>query len=219
MWHDMISDFLEPAKRGTSRGDLARSNCGSPAPSTTGGGHGEKSFPRQRPERGGGRTLVPANFRFCRANFLLKSCNCRRFAFVHSKITRPAWAISPSSPGSEPCLILCAWFCAFPIARNDAGQIIADHDATVRHERADAACLAAEAMARTAPYIAAVAFNRVIDLVAGECSRPEILMSFGDACRARAVGRLTAWIERRPDVRRQTIRKAPGEQHRRGFFC
>jgi hypothetical protein len=70
---------------------------------------------------------------------------------------------------------------AFPIARSDAGNILADHDATVRCESADATCLAAEAFARTAPYVAGVAFTRVIDLIVGECSRPEILMSFGDA--------------------------------------
>jgi hypothetical protein len=57
-------------------------------------------------------------------------------------------------------------FAAFPIARND--------------DSADAACLAAEAMARTPPYCAAVAFTRLIDLVAGECSRSEIIMSFGE---------------------------------------
>jgi hypothetical protein len=45
-------------------------------------------------------------------------------------------------------------FGAFPIARSDSGHILADHDATARCESANAACLAAEQMARTAPYVA-----------------------------------------------------------------
>ena len=40
-------------------------------------------------------------------------------------------------------------FCAFPIARNDTGT--PGHSATTRHETADAACLAAEAMAGMTP--------------------------------------------------------------------
>jgi hypothetical protein len=73
-------------------------------------------------------------------------------------------------------------FGAFPIARNDLRHIFADHEATTRHETADEACLAAaEAFARTAAYVAGVAFTRVIDLIAGECGRPEVIMSFGDA--------------------------------------
>jgi hypothetical protein len=54
-------------------------------------------------------------------------------------------------------------FGAFPIARNDLGHIFADHEATARHETADEACFAAEAFARTAAYVAGVAFTRVID--------------------------------------------------------
>ena len=54
---------------------------------------------------------------------------------------------------------------AFPIARNDAGHLIPDYDATARHETADEACLAAEKFARTPPYVACVAFIRFIDLV------------------------------------------------------
>ena len=81
-------------------------------------------------------------------------------------------------------------FGAFPIARTDAGDIVADHDATVRCPDADAACLAAEQMARKHPYVAGVAFTRTIDLIVGECSRAEILMSFGDpAARERWIGR------------------------------
>jgi hypothetical protein len=60
--------------------------------------------------------------------------------------------------------------------------LIPDHDATVRRESADAVCMAP-------PYIAAVAFTRLIDLVAGECSRPETIMSFGEpAARERWAG-------------------------------
>ena len=44
-----------------------------------------------------------------------------------------------------------------------------------------AAALAAEAFARTVPYVAGVPVTRVIDLIVGECSRPEILMNFSDA--------------------------------------
>jgi hypothetical protein len=45
-------------------------------------------------------------------------------------------------------------------------------------------------MARKAPYVAGVAFTRTIDLIVGEYSRSEILMSFGDpAARERWFGR------------------------------
>ena len=46
---------------------------------------------------------------------------------------------------------------AFPIARNDAGHLTPDYDATTRHETAGEACLAAEKFARTPPYVAGVA--------------------------------------------------------------
>ena len=46
---------------------------------------------------------------------------------------------------------------AFPIARNDAGHLIPDYDATTRHKTAGEACLAAEKFARTPPYVAGVA--------------------------------------------------------------
>jgi hypothetical protein len=52
---------------------------------------------------------------------------------------------------------------AFPIARNDAGQLNPDYDATTRHATADEACLAAQKFARTPPYVAGIAIARLID--------------------------------------------------------
>jgi len=72
-------------------------------------------------------------------------------------------------------------FVAFPIARNDAGKLLVDHDATTSHETAEDACLAAESMAHQPYYCGGVAFTGVVDLSAGECAGSEIIMSFGDA--------------------------------------
>ena len=58
-------------------------------------------------------------------------------------------------------------FGAFPIARTDAGDIVADHDVRFA-ARTHAACLAAEQMARKHPYVPGVAFTRTIDLIVGE---------------------------------------------------
>ena len=69
---------------------------------------------------------------------------------------------------------------ALPIATNDAGQILPDRDATTRHQNADNACLAAEAMSQKPGYVAGVAFTRTIDLLNGECGRSIVIAPFGD---------------------------------------
>jgi hypothetical protein len=68
-----------------------------------------------------------------------------------------------------------------PIARRDDGTVVYDHNGVVECASADEAILVASELARTAGYIAAIAFSRTSLPSMGYCGPGETLARFGQA--------------------------------------